>query len=157
MENQIPDPREALWRRKLSEAERAELQGRPELELEARLTEALARISDAPVPSNFAARVMDAVEFEEARLARSAKAPAWHWNWRLLLPRAAVTAAILLFAGVGLERYEANLQRAEIARTLSMVVSSKAVPSLDALNNFDAIQRMSQSGRADTDLLAALQ
>jgi len=31
------------------------------------------------------------------------------------------------------------------------------VPSVDALENLDAIQRMSQSAHADTELLAALQ
>jgi hypothetical protein len=69
----------------------------------------------------------------------------------------AVTAAILVFAGVGIQRHEAGLQRAEMVKTLSTVASAQTVPSVEALNNFDAIQRMTQSGRADTDLLAALQ
>jgi hypothetical protein len=34
---------------------------------------------------------------------------------------------------------------------------SVAPPSVEALNNFDAIQRMSQSAHADGELLAALQ
>jgi hypothetical protein len=157
MEDQIPEPSESLWRRKLSGAERAELRARPELELEARLTDSLAQLPNVPVPSNFTARVLDAIELEEARSARSAKASGWRWSWHLLLPRVAVTAAVLLFAGVGFQRYEAGLHRAEMAHSLSVVASAKTVPSLDALNNFDTIQSMSQSGRADTELLADLQ
>jgi hypothetical protein len=156
MENQTPDPREPLWRRKLSEAEKAELRARPELELEARLSDALAKLPNAPVPSNFTARVLDAIELEESRLARSGKVPAWHWNWRLLLPRAAVTAAVLLFSGLGIQSYEAGLHRAEMVQGIHVAVTTQAVPSVDALNNFDAIQRMSASGHADTELLADL-
>ncbi|HEX4350555.1 MAG TPA: hypothetical protein VH251_09210 [Verrucomicrobiae bacterium] len=157
MENQTPESRESLWRRKLSGAERAELRARPELELEARLTDSLARLPNAPVPSNFTARVLDAIELEEARSERSAKASGWHWNWHRLLPRVAVTAAVLLFAGMGFQRYEAGLHRAEMAQSLSVVASAKTVPSLDALNNFDTIRSMSQSGHADTELLADMQ
>jgi len=157
MENQTQEPRESLWRRKLSKVERAKLHAQPGLELEARLTDALARMPNAPVPSNFTARVLDAIELEEARSARSAESRGWHWNWHRLLPRAAVTAAVLVFAGLGLQRHEAELQRAEMIKSLSVVASAKSVPDVDALNNFDAIQRMSQSGRADNELLAALQ
>ena len=157
MENQTPEPRESLWRRKLSGTERAELRARPELELEARLTDALTQLSDVPVPSNFTTRVLDAIELEEARSARSVKSSGWHWNWHLLLPRIAVTAAVLLFAGVGFQRYQAGLHRAEMAQSISVVASAKTVPSLDALNNFDTIQSMSQSGHADAELLADMQ
>ena len=63
----LHNPGEALWRRKLSEAGRNALRAQPELELEARLTAALAKIPDAPVPSNFTARVLAAIELDEAR------------------------------------------------------------------------------------------
>ena len=46
MEHQTPEQRESLWRRKLSAAERAGLRGQPELELEARLTEALTQLPE---------------------------------------------------------------------------------------------------------------
>jgi len=157
MENQSPETRESLWRRKLSETERAGLRAHPELELEARLTDALTGLPNAPVPSNFTARVLDAIELEEARSARPAKVSASHWGWRLLLPRLAVTAAVLFFAGYGFQYYQAGLQRADLIKNLSTVASTTAVPSPDALNNFDTIQNMSQSGRADTELLVALQ
>lgn len=154
MNNQPDNLRESLWRRKLSEAERAGLRAEPELELEARLTAALARISDLPVPSNFTARVLDAIEFEEKRAARSRD---WTLNWRLLWPRVAVAAAVLIFAGVSIQRYEANSHRVALAKDVALLAASRPMPSVDALENLDAIQRMSQSSHADGELLAALQ
>ncbi|HUC83690.1 MAG TPA: hypothetical protein VL970_00750, partial [Candidatus Acidoferrales bacterium] len=65
MENRSPQQRERLWRRTVSEADRAEWRGQPELELEARLTESLAQLPDASVPSNFTARVMAAIDVED--------------------------------------------------------------------------------------------
>ena len=152
MKEQPTDPREPLWRRKLSAPERAALRAQPELELEARLTDALAKMPDAPVASNFTARVLEAVELEELQAARSG----WRWDWRLLLPRVAVAAAILVFTGIGLQRHEVYARRAELAKNLATVASTPA-PSLDALENLDAIQRMSQPVHADGELLAALQ
>jgi hypothetical protein len=38
-----------------------------------------------------------------------------------------------------------------------MVTSAQPAPSVDVLENLDAIQRMGQSSHADGDLLAALQ
>jgi hypothetical protein len=157
MENRTPESRESLWRRKLSDAERAGLRGQPDLEQEARLTDALAQMRNVPVPSNFTARVMDAIELEDARSARLEQSKGWRWNWRMLLPRVAVTAAVLLFGALVLQYHQTGLHRAEMAKSLSVVASAQAVPDVDALNNFDTIQRMSQSGRADNELLVALQ
>jgi negative regulator of sigma E activity len=152
MKNELPN--ESLWRRKLSDAERADLRALPESELEARLTEALAKISDAPVASNFTARVMQAIELEEAREVRSR---GWSLNWRSLLPRMAVAAAVVMLAGVSIQRYEVRTHREEIAKTVALVASAKSLPSVDALQNLDAIQRMSQPAPADEELLATLQ
>ena len=152
MKNEPDNQRESLWRRKLSAAERAGLRSQPDLELEARLTDALANISDVPVPSNFTARVLDAVDFDEKQAAR-----ARGWNWRLLWPRVAVAAAVLLFTGVSVQRYETNSHRAALARNVVLLATAQPLPSVDALENLDVIQRMSQPARADGDLLAALQ
>jgi hypothetical protein len=73
----------------------------------------------------------------------------------VLWPRFAVAAAVLIFAGVSVQRYEAGSQRAELAKTIAIVASTPAVPSVEALNNFDAIQRMSQ--HADDQLIALMQ
>lgn len=154
MENESSNLRESLWRRKLAGTERAELRAQPELEAEARLTGALARLSDVPVASNFTARVMDAIDREE-RLAERSRG--WHWNWRSLFPRLAVSTAVLVFAGMSIQRYEVHSQRHEMARTVAMVAVASSQPSVDALADLDAIRRMSQSAHADGDLLADLQ
>ena len=152
MKNESNNLRESLWRRQPSAAERAELRAQPDLELEARLTAALGKIPAAPVSSNFTARVLAAIELEEKSAARAG----WHWNWRLLFPRLAVAAAVLVFAGVSLQRYETNSQHIRLAQNLATVASTQT-PGMDALENLDAIRGMSQSARADGELLAALQ
>jgi len=155
MNNQPDNQCESLWRRKLSKAEAADLRAQPELELEARLTAALAKINDAPVPSNFTARVLSAIEVEDERAART---QGWHWNWRSLLPRVAVATAVVLFTGVSLQHYhQLTSQRAALAQTVALVADTPPLPNVDALENLDAIQRMSRSGHADGELLAALQ
>jgi negative regulator of sigma E activity len=130
-----------------------ETPGPEDLELEARLTQALARLPDAPVSSNFTARLMQAVELEESRRSRRWR---FGWNWHALLPRIAVTAAVVLFAGLTIRQHELTARRTAFARNVAMVAGSQPLPSEDALKNFDAIQRMSQP-RADDQLLALLQ
>jgi hypothetical protein len=115
------------------------------------LRKLLARLPDAPVASNFTARVMQAVELEESRRARRWN---FNWNWHALLPRIAVTAAVVLFAGVTFHHYELAGQRAKLAKNVALVAETK-MPSVEALQNFDAIRRMSQP-RADEELLALL-
>ncbi len=116
------------------------------------LRELLARLPDAPAASNFTARLMQAVELEESQQSRRR----FRWNWHALLPRVAVTAAVVLFAGLTFHRYELNIQRATLARNVALVAGSQPLPSVDALKNFDAIQRMSQP-HADDELLALMQ
>jgi len=154
MENKPSNLPESLWRRKLSAAEQAELSAQPELQTEARLTDALTKLSDVPVASNFTTRVMDAIDREETLAARAA---AWHWNWRSLFPRLTVAAAVLIFAGMSIQRYEASSHHNAMIRTVAMVAGASSQPSVDALENLDVIQRMSQSAHADGDLLAYLQ
>jgi hypothetical protein len=153
MENKPSDWRETLWRRPLTAAERTALGAQPDLELEARLTNSLARISDVPVASNFTARVMSAIELEETRPARQGFS---HWNWRVFMPRAIATAAIVAFAGLGWQRYEVNVQRSLLAKNVAQVAAAQPLP-VDVLKNFDAIQRMSQPVDADKELLALMQ
>jgi anti-sigma factor RsiW len=133
---------------------RAQPEAQADLELESRLSEALARVPDAPLPSNFTARVLQAVEREEARGARTRS---WSWYWRVLVPRVAVAVVVIGFAGLAYQRHELD-QRAEFARDIALLAQAQPVPSVEALKNFDAIQRMGQTTpRADDDLLALLQ
>ena len=150
--------RELAWRRKLTGAERAELRAQPaaqaDLDLESRLTEALGRVPDVPVPSNFTARVLQSVELEELRGARTRS---WSWYWRVLVPRVAVVAAVVGLAGLAYHRHE-SYQRVQLARDIALLAKAQPLPSVEALRNFDAIQRMSQANtQADDKLLALLQ
>ena len=114
----------------------------------------LSKLPETPVSSNFTARVMQAVEREEIH--RPHRWNVLAWNWHALLPRAAVAAVVLGIAGFAYQQYEAGSQRAEIARNIKQIASVKP-PSLDALQNFDAIQRMSQPAHPDEELLSLLQ
>ncbi|HUA68575.1 MAG TPA: hypothetical protein VMA13_08500 [Candidatus Saccharimonadales bacterium] len=147
--------RELVWRRTLTEAERAEMSAQPEAradwELESRLTKALNRLPDMAVPSNFTARVLQVVDREEVRSRRAH----WQLSWRVLLPRLAVCVAVIGIAGLAYQRHEFN-QRALLAKDVALVTSAQPLPSIEALKNFNAIQRMSQP-HADEELLALLQ
>lgn len=122
----------------------------PDAELEKRLTNALAKLPDAPVASNFTARVMAAIDLDESRAQHK-----WKFNWHALLPRMAVAVVALVFAGFAFHQYEVTSQRQQIANSVALVATQ--VPSVEALKNFDAIKRMSQPAHADDELLALLQ
>ena len=147
--------RELIWRRKLTDAERAELRARPDaqadLEVESRLTEELGRLPEPSVPSNFTGRVLQAVEREEA----SPRPTLWHWGWRVLMPRLAVGVAVIGIAGLTYQRFEFN-QHVQLARNVALLAQAQPMPSVEALKNFAAIQRMGQP-HADEKLLALLQ
>ena len=151
--------RESSWRRKLTEAEqaglRAHLAANPDAragwEMESALTTAFARLPDAPMPSNFTARVLEAVEREAAR------PPGWSWNWRGLAPRIAFAAVMVGFAGLAIHHHEIYSERVALVRSVALATGGQPVPSPDALENFDAIRRMSQPQPADDELLALMQ
>jgi hypothetical protein len=121
--------------------------------LQNELREMLSRLPDAPVASNFTARVLQTVELEESRRSRHWS---FSWNWHALLPRIAVTAAVILFAGLAVRQHEIAARRTAFARNVALIAGAQPLPSVDALKNFDAIQRMSQP-RADEELLALMQ
>ncbi|HEY1662277.1 MAG TPA: hypothetical protein VGI03_07650 [Verrucomicrobiae bacterium] len=117
----------------------------------------LARLPDAPVASNFTARVMQAIELEEARSRRRGNF-AWSLigNWRGLVPRAAVAVLALSFAGLTLQHHRVAGERTALAKN-AVFVAQTPMPSVDALKNFNTIKNMSQPARADDELLALLQ
>jgi hypothetical protein len=153
--------RESSWRRKLTEAEQAELRAhlaanpadRADWEMESALNAAFTRMPDVPVPSNFTARVLQAVEREEVR----PHGWSWRWNWHALVPRAAFAAAVIAFSGLVFHHHEIYSQRAALARNVAFVTRGQPMPSREALENFDTIRRMSQPQRADEELLALMQ
>ena len=153
--------RESSWRRKLTESEQAGLRAwlavnpdaRADWEMESALNAALTRLPDASVPSNFTARVLQAVERDEAR----PRAWSWRWNWHTLVPRVAFAAAVIAFTGLVFQHHEIYRQRTALARSVAFVTGGQPAPSPEALENFDAIRRMSQPQHADDELLVLMQ
>jgi hypothetical protein len=150
--------REISWRRKLTSAEERELRewltAHPEaqeaMELEAGLTEALGKMPDIPVASNFTARVLEAVELEakaEARAQDSRKI------WRKLprwLPRVASAAVVAMAGFLVYQNHSVEAkQRAAVQR-----VAGIPLPSPEILTNFDAIRIVSATPAPDEQLLA---
>src|SRR6266496_3919111 len=124
--------RELSWRRPLTESEQAELRAW------------LAAHPDAPVPSNFTARVLQAVGQEAAA---AGQRPGFQraWRWRVFLPR---TAAAVVVVGLGLfayHRYEAH----RLAVDVGIVAAVPEVPKLEVLEDFEAIRRLGSAPRPD--------
>ena len=156
---------EAGWRRKLTEAEQAELrahlaahpEARSDWEAEAGLNDALGQLKDAAVSSNFTARVLQAVERETAVRSRS-RVAWWNFGWPSLNWAPKVAAAVLV-AGVSLLAYHRHqvTARVELAESLVAVADVKSLPAYpEVLEDFEAIRRLSQTPPADEALLALL-
>ena len=116
------------------------------------LREMLSRLPDARVPSNFTARVMAEAEREDARSGRGWKASGW--SWQGLMPRFAAATAALVLAGVVFHQHELQSRRDLMAESVARVAVAQPMPSVEALQNFDAIKRMGQPAHADEDLIA---
>ena len=158
--------RETSWRRKLTEAEQAELhvhlaahpEAQTDWEAEAALTEGLGRLQDVPVTSNFTARVLQAVEREVAARSRSRRAR-WDFWWQSLswAPKAATAVLVVGLVSLAYHRHQVAT-RVELAESLVAVADVKSLPAhAEILKDFEAIRRLSQTPPADEELLALLQ
>jgi len=160
-----PDPvyerlREIGWRRPLTDAEQAELrqwltahpERWPDVEAEAALTQAVARLPDAPVPSNFTARVMQAIELENQPARRAGDRSFIPW-WHRFFPRLAVATIVVGLSGVSYWRYQTAKEAELVGAAESFVTVAGAAPLSDptVLEDFEVIRRLSQ---ADDGLLA---
>jgi len=154
--------RETSWRRKLTPAEAAELRAwlaanpaaRDDWEADAALSRVLDRLPDAPVPSNFTARILQVVEMENA-MAQPTAPLRRPWLWHSLLPKMAFAVAVV---GLGLLSYhEARaMRRAQLARGVATVSGVASLPSPEVLKDFEAIRRLTAAPPPDTELLALL-
>ena len=155
---------ELSWRRELSPAEQQELQSwlaaHPEAqagwEAESALNEALRQLPDAPMPSNFTARVLQAVEQDAAARQRHQGWFGRFWQapprW---LPRAA-SAALLLALGLVSYNAGARARHRQLATSIEAVARVSAAPSPALLKDFDAIRALPPSPPPDVELLALL-
>ena len=155
---------ELNWRRKLTAAEEAQLQAwlsehpgsQADWEAELALSEALARMPDAPVSSNFTSRVLRAAELDAANLqrARGSKILLRRF-WLRWVPGVAGVALVL---GVGLISYQQiqESHRIQLVRSVS-TLEAASLPSAQVLEDFDAIHAMSKRPMPDEELLRLLQ
>jgi anti-sigma factor RsiW len=155
---------EAARRRDLTASEQAELRAwleqHPEAhadwEAERQLNSALGRLPDVPVATNFTARVLQEIERDAAVVTR----PGAGWSWRRLFPRAAFAAvgALALVAAIALGfRQRERIEARRMAQSVVVVSAVSALPSPEALQDFDAILQLSPGPRPDTALLALLE
>jgi anti-sigma factor RsiW len=153
--------REIRWRRPLTPSEETELRARlaanPEAredwELETALSDRLAELPDAAVPSNFTARVLQSVE-RETRAAPRAKFRRGI-SWRSFLPKAALAVAAF---SLGLFTYHehAAAKRLELAQSVAAFSEVSSLPGPEILKDFEAIRRLNTTPPPDEELLALM-
>jgi hypothetical protein len=151
--------RETSWRRPLTASEEAELRtflkddpnAQADLELDLALSKGLERLPDVPVPSNFTARVLDAV----AREAKSAehRHHRLRWSWRRLVPKFAI-AGLAACAVLFIQHQQAEAKRVQLVQSVAAVSSVSSLPSPEVLEDFEAIQRLNTTPPPDETLLA---
>jgi len=156
--------REVNWRRKLTDAEKAQLRtflaahpgAQAEWDEEARLNQLLERLPNVPVASNFTARVLVAAERESAghfQAAGRRRTPWWPtWSW---LPKAALAAAALCACLLAYQDHRITV-RSRIAQSLPKVSNVISLSSTEVWEHFDAVDRLSHTPQPDRELLALL-
>jgi hypothetical protein len=154
---------ELSWRRKLTEAEDAELRGwlaaHPELqndwEVESLLNEGLSRLPDVPLASNFTAQVVGQIERQRFEPKRRY---GWLARWTRIgwLPKTAF-AALVVVVGFGGYHHVQQVHRQELVAQSIAELSRVRAPSTKTLQDFDAILALSASQGADETLLTLLQ
>jgi anti-sigma factor RsiW len=156
--NEFDSLREKSWRRKLTPAEEASLRAwlaeHPEdkanCELDGELNRSLEKLANVPMPSNFTARVLQAIE-RESMTATQPSPNRMRWFLRSLLPKGAVAGAIF---AVGVLTYHEHTvsKRAELARDMKTVAGVR-VPGPEILQDFDTIRQVTGP---DPELIALM-
>jgi hypothetical protein len=160
-----PDPlpqnlRETAWCRRLTPAEQAEWQAwlaahpeaQAEAELDAALDAALATRERAPVPSNFTARVLQAIEADSKRESRPVPPPG-RW-WRKLVPRFAVLALVVSVSALAYHQHVGGKQK-ELSAAAKEIAGAQALSSAMVREDFEVIRSLTPAAAvADENLLA---
>ncbi len=156
--------RELSWRRRLTPAEEAELrtwlaahpEARADWDAESELSAGLARLPDVAVPSNFTARVLQAVEQDAAADMRRPQGKRLSSLWLRWLPKAALAAFVVCVGMLSLRQVQA-VHRKKLVESVEAVSAVSSLPSPDILKDFDAIRALNPSPAPDEQLLAVLQ
>lgn len=165
--------KEKSWVEPLSADENAELRrflaDNPELqqdwENDAALTSALNRLPSVHVSTNFTARVIIAVQREEAQAERKTSAwrSFWRWGW---IPKFAIATAMLCLGVISFYEYHALTDKGPQTAQTALDVEDKKIaesaenapiPQVEWLKDFDTIEKMSKVQVADNELLMASQ
>lgn len=135
--------------------------GMEAMELDLRVTQSISQLPNVPVSSNFTAQVLQRVERVEG--GRRVKAGSGFWGVLMRWVRPITVGSALAFVGVvGYLQYRTSA-RVEFAESVATLSTAAAVPPLELLQNFEAINQLSQVPRdedvelVDFELLAALQ
>ncbi|MDA1272633.1 MAG: hypothetical protein O2960_01085 [Verrucomicrobia bacterium] len=125
---------------------------------DAALDRLLDELPDVPVSSNFTAQVAGLVQHEEI-----CRAPNWAVRWRALQAafswphKFAVVSLFLAAAIFSHHQYRLGV-REEVARSVAAVGHVASIPTVEMLENFEAIRRLNLVPQeVDMELLAALQ
>jgi hypothetical protein len=125
---------------------------------ETALSGVLADLTDVPVSSNFTARVWQQIEMDSREPERTENTVVRFLtgSW-LRIPRIAWACALILAFGISLQQQHTQT-RDKVAQSIVPVVELAQLPSVEILQDFDAINSLSEpmiSG--DLELLAALE
>jgi anti-sigma factor RsiW len=123
-----------------------------EAELDAALDAALNYQSDAPVASNFTARVMQTIVADARREMRPI-APARNW-WHKLMPRMALVAAVLCFGTLAYRQHLVGKQK-DLTGTAREIAGAQPLASATVIADFEVIRSLTpETAVADEKLLA---
>ena len=131
-------------------------QARAQWEEDRALSRAVQSLPDVPVSSNFTARVLQAVDLDNAREARERRSRSWLRSFVPRLSGAAVAALLVLF----FVHNRNTVKREQIAKVLSEVSTDlKGVSEPDVvLQDFEVIKQLVRTpAPSDDELLIALQ
>jgi anti-sigma factor RsiW len=154
--------KEIGWRRALTATEQTELRAwlasHPEaladIEQEAALDAALTNRSDVPVSSNFTARVMTAIERDEAAQRRAVSRPSDHW-WRVFIPRFAVATVAIVCVTLGY-RHNVAVQRMELSDAAKQIAESRALSDMAVIEDFETIRSLNSAEVAVDETLLSM-
>ncbi len=149
------------WRRPLSLEEQARLdawlathpQAQAEWEEETGLNRLLGQLPPAPVPSNFTALVLQALEERPTGATRrpSLSTQLRQWFGR---PAARIAWALLILSvAVGVYQHRRTNARNELAKGLTVLTQVAALSDPAALQDFEPILRLGQAAPSDDDEL----
>jgi anti-sigma factor RsiW len=155
--------RELTWRGHLSPDQQRELEAwliaHPEekeaLALDNRLTESLQRLRDTRISNNFTSRVLEQVRLEQAAAERESRRKSFVFRWRWLI-RTATAVVLVGAAGITWKQVQNARTAEEIARSVTLISEFPSLPNPEVLQDFEAIQALSQTPPADLELLALL-